>query len=102
MSVTIRALKALAALGIAVLLSFGALIVGGVALPVLGLIGIFGSKEMYDAPGHGGGAVIGLTMFTLPVAAVFAIGLAAWLTAKLYSRFTRHSTPQANKNVDVV
>ena len=102
MGVTIRALKALAAFGLAVLLSFGVLILGGFALPVWGLAGTFGSKAVYDAPGHGAGAVLALVVFTFPVAAVFSFGLALWLTVKFYTRFTRHPTPRVDKNADVV
>jgi hypothetical protein len=100
-SIAIRALKAVAAFGLAVLLSFGILILGGIALPVWGLAGAFGSKAVYDAPGHGAGAVLALMVFTFPVAAVFAFGLALWLTAKFYSRFTRQPTSRPGGNVDV-
>jgi hypothetical protein len=95
-NVTIRALKALAAFALAVLLSFGVLVRGGVALPVWGLAGTFGSKAVYDAPGHGAGAVLALMVFTFPVAALFSLGLALWLTVKFYTRFTRHSMPRGD------
>jgi hypothetical protein len=101
-NVTIRALKALAAFGLAALVSFGALLLGGVALPVWGLAGIFGSKAMHDAPGHGGVAVLALMVFTFPVAALFSLGLALWLTVKFYTRFTRHPIPHGDKSGDVV
>ena len=102
MSATIRALKAVAAFGLAALLSLGVLVLGGLALPVWGLAATFGSSAVRDAPGHGAGAVLALMVFTFPVAALFSLGLLLCLTAKFYAKFTKSPIPPVAQSADVV